>query len=139
MTACATFGVSTHALAARDGSTYRHEVLVFLRDGEAALQICANIGAYLLDEHVGLLEGETMAMHLEADAALDRLVVAAPDPPYAHLGRCDELDEPVELVRLLPFAQSEHHVVIEHGWRELLRWLDEYGYDSYDLNRGTII
>jgi hypothetical protein len=54
------------------------------------------------------------------DGALDRLVVALPEPFPDRFARCDEFEPPVELLWFLPFAASEQHIVTDHGWRELL-------------------
>jgi hypothetical protein len=39
--------------------------------------------------------------------------------------RFGDADPPLEVVWLLPFHESEHHVISQHGWRELMRLLDE--------------
>jgi hypothetical protein len=141
LTTTLTFGISTHVLSGRDGFERRQELMVLLRRGldEEALQIAANVGAYVIDAHVALAEGETVRMPRRRDGNLDRLVVAPPDPFPEEVGRCDEFDPPVELVWLLPFAGSEHHIVAEHGWRDLLHWMRERELDPYDLSRPVVL
>ena len=93
----------------------------------------------LLDEHVALVEGETVGMPGQAGSALDRLVVAAPQPFAPRFARCDDADPAVEIVWLLPFAPSEHHIVAEHGWRDLLQHIRAIGASPYDLLRPVVL
>jgi hypothetical protein len=141
VTATVTFGLSTHLLRARDGGDRREELLVLLREefDEMALQIVANVGSYALGEHIALSEGETVGMPKDRDSDLDRLVVARPEPLPDQLARCDDFEPPVEFFWLLPSAGSERHMVVEHGWRELLAWIDKRGEDPYDLRRAAIL
>jgi hypothetical protein len=97
------------------------------------------VGTYLLDRHVALIEGETVAIPAELRGSLDRMVVARPDHIDAELGVCDALDPSVEILWLLPFAPDESHVAIEHGWRDLLDWLHSSGADPYDLGRPSLV
>ena len=141
VTTTVTFGISTHVLTGRDGSERRQELLLALRADldDAALDIAANIGAYVVDRHVALLEGETMRTPTEEDLKVDMLVAATPAPFPSRLSVCPEFEPPVEIVWLLPFAESEHHIVAEHGWRDLLHWLRERRLDVYDLARETVL
>lgn len=140
VTATLTFGIFTHVLTGPDGVERRQELMVLLRRGldEEALQIAANVGAYVIEEHVALAEGETVGMP-QRDGNLDRLIVARPDPFPETFGRCDDFAPPVEFAWLLPFAGSEHHIVAEHGWRDLLHWIRARGLDPYDLARPVVL
>jgi hypothetical protein len=144
------FGISQHVLAGQDGSDRSQELLISLRRDldDAALQIVANIGVYILDRHVALLEGETIRLPAPAEAIglpardeprLDWLVAAPPVPFAPSFATFAEASPPIELVWLLPFAEIEHHVVVEHGWRDLLRWLEEKELDPYDLRRAAVV
>jgi hypothetical protein len=141
VTATVTLGVSAHLLQGSDGHDRREELMLLLRRefDEVALQIAANVGSYALEEHIALAEGETMGVPKEGDGGLDRLVVARPEPFSDRLARCDDLEPPVEFVWLLPFAESEHHIVAEHGWRDLLHWVREREFDPYDLRRQVVL
>jgi len=141
VTATVTFGISTHLLRARDERDRREELLVLLREefDETALQIAANVGSYALAGHTALSEGETVAMPKDRDSDLDRLVVARPDPFPDRLARCDDFEPPVEFFWLLPAAGSEDHMVVDHGWRELLAWIRKRGEDPFDLRRAAIL
>ena len=141
VTATVTFGVSIHLLTQRDGRERRQELLLLLRTpfDEDALQIAANIGRYVLDEHVALAEGETIGMPPQAGGRLDRLVAAPPAAFAERFARCNEFDPPVDFVWLLPFAASEHHLVAEHGWRDLVDELRTQGLSPYDLLRDVVL
>jgi Suppressor of fused protein (SUFU) len=141
VTATVTFGLSIHVLNGRDAVQRREELILLLQrdfDGQA-LDAAANIGRYLLDEHVALVEGETVGMPGQADSTLDRLVVAAPEPFAPRFARYDDADLAVEIVWLLPFAPSEHHIVAEHGWRDLLQHIRAIGASPYDLLRPVVL
>jgi hypothetical protein len=141
VTATITLGLSAHVLRGRDGGDRREELIVLLRQefDEAALQLAANIGSYVLEEHIALIEGETASMPKQPGSVLDRLAVARPEPFSARLARCDSFDPPVEFVWLLPFASSEHHIVAEHGWSDLLHWIRNGSQDPYDLGRNVVL
>jgi hypothetical protein len=141
VTATVTFGLSIHVLRARDGRERREELVLLLErafDADA-MELAANIGRYVLAEHVALAEGETVGTPAQAAGQLDRLAVASPEPFPTRFTRCDEFDPPVDLVWLLPFAASEHHVVAEHGWRDLLDALRTRGQSPYDLRRDVVL
>jgi hypothetical protein len=141
VTATVTFGVSAHVLRDREGENHRLELLVLLDRtvDEEALDIAANVGVYLLDEHVALLEGETVAMPQQSGSRLDTIVAATPDPFPARLASCERCDPPVEVIWLLPFARSESHLVVEHGWRDLLEALSDQGHAPWDLMRPAVL
>lgn len=141
VTATVTFGVSVHVLGGRDGSERREELIVLLRRSfdQEALEIAANIGQYLLDEHIALVEGETISMPPQRGSRLDRLVATSPVPLPGRFARCNQFEPPVDLVWLLPFAESEHHIVAEHGSRDLLRWIGERRESPYDLRRTPVV
>jgi hypothetical protein len=141
VTATVTFGVSTHLLRDADGNDHRQELLLLLRRDadDTALQIAANVGSYVVDGHVGLLEGETVAMPAATASALDTLVAAGPEPFPARFARCEHFTPPLELIWLLPFAMSEWHLVVEHGWRELFLVLRRRGEAPWDLGRATVM
>jgi hypothetical protein len=141
VTATITFGLSVHVLTQRDGRERRQELVLLLRSpfDEDALEIAANIGRYVLEEHVALAEGETIRMPIQTGGRLDRLVVAPPAEFPDRFARCDEFDPPADFVWLLPFASSEHHVVAEHGWRDLVDELRAQGQSPYDLLRETVL
>jgi hypothetical protein len=65
--------------------------------------------------------------------------VARPDPFPKTFGHCDEFEPPVVFVWLLPFAGNEHHIIAEHGWRDLLYWARERELDPYDLGRPLVL
>ena len=69
--------------------------------------------------------------------SLDRLIVARPE--HVDLADCEELEPPVGILWLLPFATDESHVALEHGWRDLLDWLRSSGADPYDLRRPSLV
>jgi hypothetical protein len=141
VTATVTFGLSVHVVTQRDGRERRQELVLLLRSpfDEDALQIAANIGRYVLDEHVALAEGETIGMPTQAGGRLDRLVAAPPAAFAERFARCNELDPPVDFIWLLPFAASEHHLVAEHGWRDLVDELRTQGQSPYDLLRDVVL
>jgi hypothetical protein len=140
VTATVTFGVSTHVLVGGDGKNHHQELLVLLDRAadEEGLHIAANVGVYLLDEHVALLEGETIAMPRQSESRLDTIVAATPDLFPARLATCERCDPPVEFIWLLPFAKSESHLVVEHGWRDLLKALGDRGHAPWDLTRPAV-
>jgi len=137
VTTLVTFGISAHLLVGSDQAEHRQEVLVSMRTqfDDESVDIAVSIGAYLLDRHVALLEGETVAIPAELRGSLDRMVVARPDHIDPELARCEGFEPAVELLWLLPFAPDESHVAIEHGWRDLLAWLRSSEADPYDLRR----
>jgi len=53
--------------------------------------------------------------------------------------RFGDAEPPFEVVWLLPFHKSEHHVVSQHGWRDLLRLLEESDLDPFDLAREAVL
>lgn len=140
VTAHVTFGISTHLLTGSDGTERRQELLLTLRPrwDETAVDIAANVGAYLLDRHVALLEGETVGIPLDLGTGIDRLLATRPLPFAPPFGRCEAFEPPVELIWLVPFAAAETHIATDHGVRELLDLLEEAGADAYDLARRPI-
>jgi Suppressor of fused protein (SUFU) len=138
--ALTTFGLSSHAFTGADGMDHHQEILLTLRSrwDDVALQIIASLGAYMLDGHRALVEGETIAIPRELKLPLDFLVAAKPDPFAPGLGRCGECEPEVEIVWLLPYAADEEHVVTAHGWRDLVELLEESGSDGYDLARTSL-
>jgi hypothetical protein len=141
VTATVTFGLSVHVLTQRDGREGRQELVVLLHSpfDEDALQIAANIGRYVLDEHVALAEGETIGMPAQAGGRLDRLVATPPAAFPERFARCRDFDPPVDFAWLLPFATTEHHLVAEHGWRDLIDELRTQGQSPYDLLRDVVL
>ena len=95
---------------------------------------------YGIGEHVvvGSDARETIRLPVELDRELDLLVAAAPEPFPARFARCRSFEPPIEIVWLVPFAGGEHHIVAEHGWRDLLHWLRERELDVYDLRRPSL-
>lgn len=141
VTATVTFGLSVHILTQQDGRERRQELVLLLCSpfDEDALEIATNIGCYVIAEHVALAEGETIRMPLQDGGRLDRLVVAPPAEFPNRLARCDTFDPPVDFLWLLPFASSEHHLVAEHGWRDLVDELRAQGQSPHDLLRETVL
>jgi Suppressor of fused protein (SUFU) len=92
----------------------------------------------LVDEHVALLEGETVRAPRELGVTM-MLVGAPPDRFMPGIVRFGDADPPLEVVWLLPFHESEHHVISQHGWRELMRLLDERELDPFDLAREALL
>ena len=120
VTASITFGIGSHVLTGADGIKRRQELLVTLRRAldETAITLAAGIGSYLVDEHVALLEGETVRAPRELGVTM-MLVGACPAWFMPGILRFGDADPPLEVVWLVPFHESEHHVVSRHGWREL--------------------
>ena len=141
VTTLVTFGISNHLLVGSDEGERRQEVLLSMRKqyDDVSVEIAVSIGAYLVDRHVALLEGETVAIPAELRGSLDRLVVARPDHIDSGLARCEGFQPPVDVLWLLPFAPDESHVAIEHGWRDLLAWLRSSEADPYDLRRPSLV
>lgn len=141
VTATVTFGVSKHVLEGADRRPRRQELLVTLRGAldDTALDVVANVGAYVLERHVALLAGESIAMPPAGDSQLDALVAAMPEPFPPRLARCDGIDDGVEIVWLLPCSRPELHVAVEHGVDDLLRHIRERGEDPYDLARTPVL
>ena len=141
VTTLVTFEISEHILVAADGTEHRQELLLSLRKqfDAASVDIAVSVGAHLLDRHIALVEGESVAIPAELRGSLDRMVVARPDHIDPELAPCDGFEPPVEIVWLLPYAADESHVAIEHGWRDLLDWLRSSGADPYDLARPSLV
>jgi hypothetical protein len=139
VSATVTLGLSAHVLEGSDRRPRRQELLVALRSelDESALEIAANVGAYVLDRHVAVLEGESIALPPPArdDSRLDTLFCAQPEP-FPRLARCGD---GVEVVWLLPCARAELHIATEHGVPDLLHWIREGGEDPYDLGRTPVL
>jgi hypothetical protein len=139
VTASITLGIGSHVLIGADRIERRQELLVTLRRAldETAITLAAGIGSYLVDEHVALLEGETVRAPHELGVKM-MFVGASPGWFISGIARFGDSDPPLEVVWLVPFHESEHHVVSQHGWRELLRLFDEYDLDPFDLAREAV-
>lgn len=139
--ATVTFGVSTHVFEGGDGRPRRQELLTTLLSelDAAAVDIAANVGGYVLERHVALLEGESIAMPTRAGSRLDALVATRPEPFPDRLARCEDVEGGVEIVWLLPCARTELHITKEHGVPDLLRAIGERGEDPYDLARTPVL
>ena len=140
VTASVTFGIGSHVLTGSDGVDRRQELLVILRRAfdETAITLAAGIGSYLVDEHVALLEGETVRAPRELGVTM-MLVGAPPDRFMPGIVRFGDAEPPLEVVWLVPFHESEHHVISQHGWRDLMRLLDERELDPFDLAREALL
>jgi Suppressor of fused protein (SUFU) len=140
VTVSVTFGIGAHVLVGADGVGRRQELLVALREAfaETAITLVAGVGSYLLDDHLALVEGETIRAPHELGVEM-MLVAARPDAVAPRLVRFDEVEPPLELAWLLPFHEIEYHVVVGHGWPDLLALLAERGLDPFDLERRAVV
>jgi len=84
VTSLVTFGISDHLLVGSDEGERRQEVLLSMRKqyDDVSVEVAVSIGAYLVDRHVALLEGETVDGDSSRAARLPRPTGSRPPRPH---------------------------------------------------------